>query len=93
MPTLKEILEGTASALTFTAFFTQVVRRVNQGAGSPAEKILLAKLEEVVKEYEVKSLLAQKTMEAAELQQRQQRFNEKWGITPLPKIGITGMRK
>ena len=93
MVTLNEIMTGAASVITLTALFALVSRRVKQGIGSPSEKLLLETLAIIIKEYEEKSLLQQKLMEAAELEQRQQRFNEKWGITPLPKIGITGMRK
>jgi hypothetical protein len=78
----KQLIEETLGAISIYAFLGMAIKRVSAGLGSEAEQQLVECLKQVAEEYKGKVLLEVKAIEAADLAERQRRFDEKWGVLP-----------
>lgn len=79
MTVWQRLLEETLKGVSLYAFFGIAIKRVTEGVGSEAEVELVACLKKVAMEYKDKALLGIKQLEAADIEERQRQFKEKWG--------------
>ena len=78
----KLLLEETLGAVSVYAFLGMALKRVSLGIGSEAEQQLVDSIKKVAAEYKNKALLDMKQLEAADIEERQRRYKEKWGVSP-----------
>lgn len=81
MTVWQRLIEETLKGVGLYAFFGIAIKRVTEGVGSQAENELVECVKKVAMEYQDKALLKAKQLEAAEIEERQRQFKEKWGVS------------
>jgi hypothetical protein len=78
----ENLLEESLGGLGIYAIVRTSMMAVEAGTATEAQKNLVDSLIKVLSEYKDKALLQKMKAEAADIEERQRKFEAKWGILP-----------